>query len=286
MHYMSHLRPHPSTDATFTPEQSPVPPNSNDLIRTLSDACPIVILGGYSYGSLILKHLPPVPTILKPFAAPLAGSSADEILLRAYKLADQSNLEWINLARDEARARKRSRNGHESRPSITMGGEETTPDKRRSSRDIRRSVDGSARLEIRTRLRSLSHKGRKDGVPATPPETKSAIITIPKIRYLLVSPLTPPISTLLAPALGPKFWNKSKGATEDVIDKHASLVVYGDQDTFTSARRIRDWSDQLKIDPASRFTGVEVAGAGHFWMEGDAEEKLRAALREWEPGMR
>ncbi|KAF1941520.1 hypothetical protein EJ02DRAFT_200858 [Clathrospora elynae] len=277
MHYMCYLNPLSTSDAVITPGQSP-----SDAARMQGDACPVVILGGYSYGSLILTHLPPVPTVLQHFSAPLAGSAADEILLRARRLADQSNLECINLARDAARARRKCRNGHVPRPSVTMGGEEISPDKRRSSRDLRGSVDGGGRLEIKTRLRSLSHRGRKDSGPATPPETKSETITAPDIRYLLISPLTPPISTLAAPALVHKFWNKSRDGCHDVIGKHVSMAIYGDADNFTSAKRIRDWSEQLKAEPASRFTSVEVKRAGHFWVESDVEEELRAALRVWE----
>jgi pimeloyl-ACP methyl ester carboxylesterase len=281
MHYMCYIQPTPTLEPISTqPSSKPLP--SNDMHN---NSCPIVILGGYSYGSMILRHLPPVTTILQPFASPIAGSAADEILLRARRLADQSNLEWHNIA-SEARARRTSQAGPNPRPSMTMGGEETSPDKRRSSRDVRRSLEGSSRLEIRTRLRSLSHRRRENSNTLAPPGTKSATFTMPDIRYLLISPLTSPISTLAAPALGHKFWSKSKDGCQDIIGKHPSLAIYGDQDIFTSAKRIRDWSDQLQAAPGSQFTSVEVAGAGHFWAEGDVETKLRAALKDWESSTR
>ena len=282
---MSCLQPRLPHDLVFASELSPILSNTNEYAQTQSDVFPVVILGGYSYGSLILRHLPPVPTILQPFSAPLAGSSADEVVLRARKLADQSNMEWVTLARDETRARRKDRVTHDTRPSITMGGEETSSDKRRSSRDVRRSLDGGTRLEIRTRLRSLSHKRRDHNEATTPPETRSATINMPDIRYLLISPLTPPISSLAAPALIHKFWSRSNHDYQDIIGKHVSLAVYGDQDIFTSAKRIRDWTEHLKADPASRFTSVEVAGAGHFWVEHDAEEKLRTSFRDWVSSM-
>jgi pimeloyl-ACP methyl ester carboxylesterase len=280
MHYMSYIEPNFTFEPTTTTDSFPVsaPP---DGLHTGS--CPIVILGGYSYGSMILRHLPPVPTILQPFAAPVAGSAADEILLRARKLADQSNIDWHDIAREEARARRPSYAGHGSRPSMTMGGEETSVDKRRSSRDVRRSLEGGSRLEIRTRLRSLSHRRRED---SNPPCTRSATITMPEVRYLLISPLTPPLSTLAAPALGYKSWSKSKDGYQDVIGKHPTLAVYGDQDIFTSAKKIREWSEQVKVRPGSMFTSVEVTSAGHFWVERDVEVKLRTALKDWESSIR
>ena len=283
MHYMCYIQPNPTLEPTSTSEPSSKILLSNDFPN---NSCPIVILGGYSYGSMILRHLPPAPTILQPFASPIAGSAADEILLRARRLADQSNLEWHNIAYDKAQARRKSQAGPNPRPSMTMGGEETSPDKRRSSRDVRRSLEGSSRLEIRTRLRSLSHRRRENSDTLAPPVTKSATFTMPDIRYLLISPLTSPISTLAAPALGHKFWSKSRDGSHDIIGKHPSLAIYGDQDIFTSAKRIRDWSDQLKAAPGSRFTSIEIAGAGHFWAESDVEAKLRAALKDWGSSIR
>jgi pimeloyl-ACP methyl ester carboxylesterase len=286
MHYLCYIQPSPTSEPIFTLEPSPISPAPSYHAATQTDTGPTVILGGYSYGSMILRHLPPVPTILQPFASPIVGSAADEILHRARKLAHQSNLEWHNLARAEARARRPSQAGHNSRPSMAMGGEETSPDKRRSSRDVRRSAEGGSRLEIRTRLRSLSHRRREDSILLTPPETKSAIMIVPDVRYLLISPLTAPISTLAAPALGHKFWSKPRSEGHNIIGKHPSLAVYGDQDIFTSAKKIREWSDQLKAEPGSCFNSVEVTGAGHFWSESDVEAKLRTALRDWEPSIR
>ncbi|KAG9189479.1 hypothetical protein G6011_06347 [Alternaria panax] len=285
MHYMSYLRPRITSDLTFASDQLPAPSNQSESAPT-DDESPIVVLGGYSYGSLILRHLPPVPTILQPFSAPVAGTAADEIVLRARRLADQSNLGWINLARDETRAKRKSRARNELRPPVTMGGEEASPEKRRSSRDVRRSLEGSARHEIKTRLRSLSHRRRESHEPVSQLEIKSASITMPHVRYLLISPLTSPISTLAAPALIHRFWSRSKDDHQDVVGKHISLAIFGDQDAFTSSKRIRDWSEQLKAEPASRFTSVEVVGAGHFWIEGDVEVRLRSALKDWESAVR
>jgi hypothetical protein len=42
----------------------------------------------------------------------------------------------------------------------------------------------------------------------------------------------------------------------------------------------------LKAMPGSQFSSVEVAEAGHFWVESGVEGKLRDALRCWEAGVR
>ncbi|KAF2691822.1 hypothetical protein K458DRAFT_473515 [Lentithecium fluviatile CBS 122367] len=282
MHYMSHLQPSPAPDAIFTPDQSPISPQANhdhDTAQVPAHESPVVVLGGYSYGSLILKHLPPIPSILQPFSAPVSGSAADEILLRAHKLMDQSNLEWINLARDREQERRKP-----GKLAVTMGGEETSPEKRRTSRDIRRSMEGRS-LDLGSRLRSLSHRRRgEEAIPKTPPDPTPSrpSIMIPEIRYLLISPLTTPISTLAAPALATKVLNRSLPSFPNVIAKHETLAVFGNQDIFSSAKRIRDWVERMKGESGYRFEGVEISGAGHFWHEDGAERKLRSALRGWE----
>ncbi|KAF2264334.1 hypothetical protein CC78DRAFT_463762 [Lojkania enalia] len=284
MHYLSYLEPFPSPDISFPLEQSPVSQQTTkqtDISRTSTKDPAVVVLGGYSYGSLILKHLPPVPSILQPFVAPINGSAASEILLRAHRLADQSNLEWINLARDHE---QRKKHGHENNLPVTMGGEETSPDMRRGSRELRRSMDGRRSLNVGRKMRSLSHQRRKDSNSQTPLESsaKKLLISMPNVKYLLVSPLTPPISTLAAPGLGYKFWNKSPHGCQEVIGKHVSLAIYGDQDIFTSTRKMQHWAEQLRSASDSRFSHVQVVGAGHFWHEHGVEEKLRNALKGWE----
>lgn len=285
VHYLSYLRPNPPPDAAFIPDQSPVSPTAAATNET-DEESPIVVLGGYSYGSTILRHLPPLLYILQPFAAPLTGSAAQEILLCVHKIADQANLEFINTARDHER---RSRRGHEHKLSVQMGGEETSPEKRRSSREVRRSVDGGRGLDIGTRLRSLSHSHRrsKDASPQPPTLTTEPrpAIRVPEVRYLLVSPLTPPTSTLAAPALAHGFWNRS-GDEDATLKRHETLAVYGDQDMFSSAKKMREWVARMEKENQRGFRGFEVTGAGHFWFEEGVERQLREALQRWEQRVR
>ncbi|KAL1613131.1 hypothetical protein SLS60_001363 [Paraconiothyrium brasiliense] len=283
MHYLSYLRPNPPSDATFTPDQSPVSPTT--ARKDADEQIPIVVLGGYSYGSIILRHLPPLPSILQPFAAPFAGSAAHEIVLCAHKLSDQANLEFINIARDQER---RNRVRHEHKLSVKMGGEETSPEKRRSSREIRRSIDGGRSLDIGSRLRSLSHshQGRKNISPQ-PPAIVGMIpaIQVPEVRYLLVSPLTPPTATLAAPGLARGFWNRS-GDEDATLKRHQTLAVFGNQDMFASAKKMREWATRIDEDNHVGFSSIEVQGAGHFWHEPGVEQQLRETLQFWEKRVR
>ncbi|KAF2132218.1 hypothetical protein P153DRAFT_334908 [Dothidotthia symphoricarpi CBS 119687] len=286
IHYLSYVQPYPIPHLDSMPEQSPLPSSVESLHQQINQP-PVVILGGYSYGSLILKNLPPLSSILQPFATPVLGTAADEILLRAHKLSDQTNLSRLQLLRDHERGRK-DKTDHGRTLSVIHGGEETPSDKRRSSREVRRSVDGFGRHshDLGDRLRNISHRKPKDEISPVQLVTRNAAISMPDVRYLLISPLTLPISTLAAPALGQMFWSRGKDKSQDVIGKHTSLAVYGDHDVFSSAKKIREWAVQLRAEPGSCFSSVEVAGAGHFWVEKGVEEKLRNALREWEVGVR
>jgi hypothetical protein len=178
---------------------------------------------------------------------------------------------------------------------VVMGGEETSPKMRRSSREIRRlsmdQVDGRRSIDLGSRIRSMSHRrGLRRDNPKIPPVLTDVHgngtrneISMPEVRYLLISPLTPPVSTLVAPGLGQKFWNREKEGGE-VVGKHSALAVFGDQDIFSSVKRSREWVERMGAMAGSRFEHVEVAGAGHFWHEVGVEERLRGVLRGWEAG--
>ncbi|KAH7406124.1 hypothetical protein DE146DRAFT_676693 [Phaeosphaeria sp. MPI-PUGE-AT-0046c] len=278
IHYMGYLQPYTARSSKTT--------HGDNLTPGQADTSPIVILGGYSYGSLILKHLPPVSDILRSSASAVSGSATDEILHRSRTLAQQSNTTWINTARSQEREGRSRTQRHEKPSPVIMGGEETTPDKRKTSRDIRRSVDRGPSGDFGRRLRSFSHSHcrRTDDPTPLPQEiVEIAPMIPPRVHYLLISPLTTPISSLAATGLGQKLWSKSKVVFEDITRQHPTLAIYGDSDIFTSAKRIRDWSEQLKKGtPDSLFSSVEVPRAGHFWVEGGAEEALRNALCNWD----
>ncbi|TKA71933.1 hypothetical protein B0A49_05012, partial [Cryomyces minteri] len=169
-----------------------------------------LVLGGYSYGSLILTRLPPTHQIVLRFAAPPEGSAAAEILLRARKLALQRN----ELAHAERPPRGRQLtpsdalrgprlHPHSQSHSIAVGGEETDAALRRPSRESRRSIDGIRRsfdalprpMKSFKSLRRKSSDRDRDRDRTTSPTTPSAAGSIAaSTHYLLVSPLLPPVS--------------------------------------------------------------------------------------------
>jgi alpha/beta superfamily hydrolase len=283
IHYINNLDMPKQTDALAMVAQSA----SDDLREHRTKANPVVILGGYSYGSLILQHTPPVPTILQSFHTPAMGTAIDEIVFRARALAGQTNLEGVTRAEAAKGERRSEQKARDHNPGLTMGGDEISPDHRRSSRDVRRSIDRAHSLNIRTRFRSVSHRRREqDGLLVQGTSLPLEAMTIPDIGYLLVSPLAAPASTFAAPALAHKVWSRSRDADQLAISRHCSFAVYGDHDAFTSAKRLREWCEEMKHQPSSQFSSVQIAGAGHFWVEAGVEEMLKAALSGWEADVR
>lgn len=130
------------------------------------DAKPVLLLAGYSYGSLITINLEPsLLSILVPFQRPVSGSPYADIRSRARFLATQQN-EAIEATYSILRARSHRRgrslqSGEQilnsgtriSSSGVRMGGDE---DIRRTSHDIhgsgRRSFSVDAPLKVRKSL--------------------------------------------------------------------------------------------------------------------------------------
>ena len=249
-----------------------------------------LILGGYSYGSLITTHLPPYEAMIERFAHVSQGTAEAEIRLRASSLAMQWNRDaQMHCELNRGRSLK-APSAHGSSPSsmaLAMGGEECDPGTRRSSRDSRRSLD----VVRRSLERSHIHIGRRiSGEVPTLLETAQTLSPVqlksPRICFLLVSPLLPPISSLAT-----FFSNSSKSrSTETDIDQtlanHPTLAIYGSRDFFTSQKKLRSWALSERRRPSSLFHFHEVFGAGHFWREHDAEEELRRHVRKWVEGLK
>ncbi|KAM5537244.1 hypothetical protein V8D89_009177 [Ganoderma adspersum] len=104
---------------------------------------------------------------------------------------------------------------------------------------------------------------------------------------------------LLSYPMGPRHWltafhgHRYTTALKSLVDDPGSnvLVIYGDDDNFTTAESYDSWVTSLRKVPADRpdastegkLEVVKVAGASHFWREEDAVETLVEAVCEWLP---
>jgi alpha/beta superfamily hydrolase len=161
---INHLSPVPSQalppprtqksadDQNLTPEDWPI---LSKKLRSKPEES-LLLIAGYSYGSLITTQLPNLPAILDLFKQPIIGSAASEIRLRAQQLAKQQNDVFIRLAArpisksdtevnelHQSHFRGRSLDLMNSRhvsatSGVRMGGEETDATVRRASHDSHR----------------------------------------------------------------------------------------------------------------------------------------------------
>lgn len=242
-----------------------------------------LIIGGYSYGSLITTLLPSTEDILERFAQVNKGTAEAEIRLRAVSLAAQWNKDAL-LYREAQQARttmcqERVRVSAHAM-AVAVGGEESEPGSRRASHEGRRSLDAVRRSMDRSRKKILRRHSCEASEQSLVIESLVVVeLPPPQTYYLLISLLQPPISIFVT-----MFSNLRSGhlaQREAKFLDHPTLVIYGDKDVFASQRRLRRWAESLKSKPDSLFQFHEVTGAGHFWHEEGAGTRLRGHILEW-----
>ena len=276
VYYLHHLR---IESGEYPPSPGLSSPGSSHLLSPVPSASPsppqagvILILGGYSYGSLVASHLPPISEILAPFSRPEEGSTAAEIRRRALHLADAWN--------DEHRARRR--HAHAS----ALHGGECEPGSRRSRELSRRSVEFLRRSMDRSREK-LGLSPRRTAVTAA--ETLREV-GLPSLRlaFLLVSPLLPPVSSLLSMFARHGLLHRSSNSGLEDDEAQASrlargptIAIYGDDDLFTSSKKLRRWTSRLKQRPESSFQATEIPNAGHFWHSPEVQRTLANTVTLW-----
>lgn len=233
------------------------------------------MLGGYSYGSIIASKLPSIDYILYRFSTTADSTAFTEIILRARSLASQTREELQLAIKSKPLDAQESRESHYAR-NLQVGGEET-PDRRPRSREGRLSMEIRKSTQL---VRKFSFMKRKhtDIQAHQPPISPSRVEPKVKPAYLLISPLLPPISSLISISSSS---SSEKEELQTRLSKHPSLAVFGSNDIFTSAKKLRAWAQHISTRPDSAFQFVEINGAGHFWHEEGVEKRLRVAVREW-----
>lgn len=242
-----------------------------------------LILVGYSYGSLITTLLPPIENILERFAKVGKGTAEAEIRLRALSLGTQWNKDAL-VYHEAQQARKIGLHDNlrvsARAMAVIVGGEESESGSRRASHEGRRSLDAVRRSMDRSRKKLLRQHSSEVSEHKLVVESLVLVeIPTPQTRYLLISPLQPPISMFAT-----MFSNLRSGYLAEREAKfldHPTLLVYGDRDLFASQRKMRRWAENLKSKPSSLFQFSEVIGAGHFWREEGVETQMRGCIREW-----
>jgi hypothetical protein len=259
-----------------------------------------LILGGYSYGSLIASCLPALELLSPLFQEAKQGSAESEIKQRAEQMGTDL-VAYIEMQKNGSLGRGRSDKqalSATSSPShgIAMGGYTPEAAARRVSREssrrsldterFRKSVDRTRqRLMIRTKGDQELH------TTSTPEEHPAAMMFEAEVAFLLISPILPPIAQFTTMFTKPTFERKDP-LTHKTIAKDTSprdekfavsptCLIYGNKDVFTSASRTQKWVRRLSSRPGANIKYHEVDGAGHFWTEIDAPQQLQASIGSW-----
>lgn len=300
IYYVAGLNPPPSSQAVERSQyttSSPLSPIQSACLNPGGqsagvDGRMVLILGGYSYGSLITTNLPFTETILCRFASVSTGTAEAEIRLRAMSLSTQWNAE---VQQHPRRGRRSAPSTLQASPhSAVFGGEESEPGTRRASRESRRSTD-IARRSLQGSRTKFGVRRSSSEVEVPPSEAKlgTVDVVLPSTHYLLISPLLPPISmfaTMFSKAGGfrgedahpakPTLATSASRADEK-FQRHPTLAIYGEKDVFTSYKKHQRWAEQLMAKADSRFTCREIKGAGHFWHEKGVDGQMRGCIRDW-----
>ncbi len=286
-----------------------------------------IVLGGYSYGALITSLLPSTRRILAlfnptPTTTTTATTFASEIRTLALHLAHQRNAEAAQAHRPQP-TRDSTETSRALRHTIVAGGHEG--DAAGGGSPKRTSIGSHHRLSVARR--SLSRRRRSTsgarGAAAGASSVASAVgevqlgapIPVLLTRYLLISPLLPPVALVLtcfaswfqprrrsailsthppqttsqanASASDEKPLRHVRQPPDDETNLIAcgTLAIYGDADMFTSARKVRQWAADLTRRPGSAFEASEIEGAGHFWNEEGVADELGAVVRRWIKGL-
>lgn len=260
---------------------------------------PIMLQAGYSYGAMITTRLPPLDAILALLNSPAVHTPAADIRLRAQHLAEQQNVLFVappsprrSLGMRVGGDEDVTRLSHERRRSHSMDGEE------RIIKGVKDILAHTKRVRRKYRRRS-NNEHAEEIVDEEECLAKMDQLLPWRGAYLVVSPPIGFVTNLATMSFTNPFnaWSKKPIKTEDPaatshggvagvehdaaeskLAYHPSLAIYGDSDGFLTLRKFREWTNRLKAYNASEFQAVEVAGAGHFWMEKGVTYELRNAI--------
>ncbi|EXJ65270.1 hypothetical protein A1O7_01611 [Cladophialophora yegresii CBS 114405] len=258
---------------------------------------PLLVLGGYSYGSMIASHLPPIQVVVGLFNAGTPDSAGIEIKRRAEELSRDARAYFDMYAASTVAgsSEKELFRGQirKTTTGVIMGGYELGRVSRQNSRKsidterIRQSLD-RVRRKIGSQPDNASTPSSSGPVtePPTPAPAEPAPNVLPDVAYLIVSPIlsvaagfTTMFSKLRFAAKGGQGASASEREFHE-LTIHPTCCLYGNKDGFTSARKLQRWTEELKARPASRFMAVE-AVAGHFWQEADGIVRFKQGLCEF-----
>lgn len=263
---------------------------------TSSGHKPVLLLGGYSYGSMMAAHLPGIDIVADCMLKATDGSPEKEIENRAHELGT-AFLGYCETQQLRGREGRKSSDPATARNGVaTYGGYESPDAARRISRDrsLRKvEVDRVRHSVERVRRRLSSHySDTASSTPGGGADTAldaAPTVTIPKLSFILVSPLLGSIAGFATMFSKLKFERRGNTTTgplpstlpEEALSRSPSLIVYGSSDHFTSSTKVKAWCTTIEARQGSLLVSREIQGAGHFWHDKTNEQRLVSTVIDW-----
>ncbi|KAK6508602.1 hypothetical protein TWF506_010686 [Arthrobotrys conoides] len=253
--YVECIDPHvftvPTTSTSTATTTNPVDATTTISSTPLKKQPIKFLLAGYSYGSLIASRTPPASRVLKTVDKDILAYATRT----AYEWASTEKRRSFAMVRGAALGRSVWANDDD------YDDEEDEEERGETSGNHGGGADEKVNYNVQLEIES---------------------------SWLLVSPLLPPVSMFLN-LPNPMSWFPTKKKKEEAEgennlenddgteDERDVFAVYGTDDMFTGIGRYRNWVKGKVERSNGRFRGVEVDGAGHFWMQ---EEEWMVKLRE------
>ena len=256
---------------------------------------PLLILGGYSYGSMIASCLPNQDLVLQLLMGANENSAEHEIQSRAEQMAADFAA-YVRLSQQGSFNRgRRSLRATDAQGTVVGGYDSEAANRRISRESSRRSFDGPRiRQSLERARQKLTTRSNSDRnvteVDFSRPVANFAHPANLDTAYLLVSPLLPPVSALTTMFSTPSFerriadtkhFHKASSAKEEKFSTHPTCFIYGGKDVFTSSKKMKKWVEELRSRSESMFSSYETESAGHFWTEPGVSAILQANVSEW-----
>jgi len=234
------------------------------------------------------------------FSSLLPDNAQDEdLILSSPRVRGASASGGVRMGGHED-LRKSSHERHRSRSSLTIDQHVRRSVER--VRSIAKSSHGGHRRHSSggSSASSPMHatKGPERSSELTAVEDRGTVVAIPnvgeelRVAYLLVSPLHGWVNSLATMSL---FGSKTGKGRQDkdsgnALPEHEmkftidpTLALFGDDDVFVSANKLRAWAERIHSACERRenlnFVHREVRGAGHFWHDHEALQILREEVQ-------
>ncbi|KAI1798837.1 Alpha/Beta hydrolase protein [Daldinia bambusicola] len=266
-----------------------------------NNSTPILLFAGYSYGAMVTLQLPPVDSFLSHFASPATHTAFADIRLRAQHLAEEQRAMTADTASPRKSLGMRVGGGEDLSPRSREKHRACSPDPEEKIRRGVKEILARSKFIHRRHHSPSADRGIERDIEVPCLENVDNLVRF-RPAYLLVSPPLGFVTNLATMSFS-NLWPKKKkdGPAKNLEDytkreeseleaeakltANPTLAIYGDQDSFLSIRKMRDWTTQLSNAEGSRFRYVEVSTAGHFWIEDGVSHELREAVYSFFAGL-